>query len=602
MEDSQSQAWWQAQFDYQQWLNRSTSTRGILHPQPQPEFDLTTVPDSDSGAQTDEGFHHVEYSLPQWQAPSTHGSFDSSEAPMSQPMLAQFGNSNSGLIPPSLPQSQVQVSAQIAGSLNSGLIPSSSPQWQQVPAQIRGSTPRPIPPSLLQLQEHVPQPVLAQMGGSLNPGLIPLPQWQQVPAQFGGPNSGLIPPSLPQLPAHVPQPVSVQIGGSNSGLLPSQPQWQPALAQVGGSNSGLISPSLPQLPVHAPQPMSLQLRGSKSGLFPSQPQWQSTLAQFGDLNSGLIPPSLPQWQASVPQSVPAQHGGSNSRLSPSQLHWQAPSSSDSRPFCPPLSDTNNSESPIDPFQANITENLCRVRSIRTSHKRDSEKFTAFGDAKRARTTRTREERKLDPVMPDVLERFKESTRKEMVQRTFENGLFPTVDEIATMAIAALDAAIGPDDARLKQWSTTQEGRHLVSKLKGTVKNIHSDFQKVAPIIVLASHQSLVELLMTNADMQATQAARIDNLVDDISSFDVAIQWPSEDGHVRSVQAPLGHSSVTALLDYVLLTKKYSKYLCMDTGNWQARFTHAFAFSAATCRGKLRKHAQSGWDNAVADNF
>jgi hypothetical protein len=45
----------------------------------------------------------------------------------------------------------------------------------------------------------------------------------------------------------------------------------------------------------------------------------------------------------------------------------------------------------------LHENLCRVRSIRTSHKRDSEEFTVFGDAKRARTTRTREERKLDPI-------------------------------------------------------------------------------------------------------------------------------------------------------------------------------------------------------------
>jgi hypothetical protein len=65
---------------------------------------------------------------------------------------------------------------------------------------------------------------------------------------------------------------------------------------------------------------------------------------------------------------------------------------------------------------------------------------------------------------------------------------------------------------------------------------------------------------------------------------------------------LGHSSVIALLDYVLSTKKYSEYLCKDTGNWQARFTHAFAFSAATCCDELRKRGQSGWDNAVADNF
>jgi hypothetical protein len=78
-------------------------------------------------------------------------------------------------------------------------------------------------------------------------------------------------------------------------------------------------------------------------------------------------------------------------------------------------------------------------------------------------------------------------------------------------------------ARLKQWSTTQDGQRLVSKLKGTVKTIHSDFQKGAPSIVLATHQSLEELLMTHAEMQASQTARIANLVEDVTALDVAIQ-------------------------------------------------------------------------------
>jgi len=56
-----------------------------------------------------------------------------------------------------------------------------------------------------------------------------------------------------------------------------------------------------------------------------------------------------------------------------------------------------------------------------------------------------------------------------------------------------------------------------------MKNIHSDFQKVVLIIVLASHQSLVELLMTNADMQVSQAARISDLAGNVSYFDVTIQ-------------------------------------------------------------------------------
>lgn len=111
-----------------------------------------------------------------------------------------------------------------------------------------------------------------------------------------------------------------------------------------------------------------------------------------------------------------------------------------------MSDTHDSESPVDPFQPIISETLSRVRSIRTSHKREGEEFTYFGDAKRARTTSTREKIKSGPtVTPDAYEKLKDSAEKEMVQRVFENGLYPKSNETAAMANAALDAAIGPDD-------------------------------------------------------------------------------------------------------------------------------------------------------------
>jgi hypothetical protein len=69
----------------------------------------------------------------------------------------------------------------------------------------------------------------------------------------------------------------------------------------------------------------------------------------------------------------------------------------------------------------------------------------------------------------------------------------------------------------------QESRQLTSRLKGVVKTIHSDFQKVAPIIALTSHRSLAELVMTQEDMQALQAARISDLEVNVSYFDVTTQ-------------------------------------------------------------------------------
>jgi len=159
------------------------------------------------------------------------------------------------------------------------------------------------------------------------------------------------------------------------------------------------------------------------------------------------PPSLTQWQASVSQSVPAQYGlgGSNSGLNPSQSQWQAPPSFDSQPHFS-LPNTHNSESPISSFQANITENLNRVKSIRTSHKRDSQRFTAFGDTKCARPTGTRVASNIEPlvILPGVIKNLKELAHKDMVRRVFEIGLFPMPDEMTVTANAALDTVIGSD--------------------------------------------------------------------------------------------------------------------------------------------------------------
>ncbi|KIK33717.1 hypothetical protein CY34DRAFT_18191 [Suillus luteus UH-Slu-Lm8-n1] len=184
---------------------------------------------------------------------------------------------------------------------------------------------------------------------------------------------------------------------------------------------------------------------------------------------------------------------------------------DSQPLHPSfsMSDTHDSEPPIDSSQDNIDalEKLGHVKSLRASHKRDSEKFTFFGDTKRASSAGTRRAAKLSP---DQLKSLKDSAQIEMVQKVFETGLFPGTDELAAMVNAAIDVVVA-SDATLKRWRQLQESRQLTSRLKGVFKTIHSDFQKVAPIITLTSHRSLAELLMTQGDMLALQAARISDL-------------------------------------------------------------------------------------------
>ncbi|KAG2370348.1 hypothetical protein BDR07DRAFT_1370886 [Suillus spraguei] len=334
----------------------------------------------------------------------------------------------------------------------------------------------------------------------------------------------------------------------------SLPQWQ-TLAH-GSSHPGFNSEAS----------MLAQPGSPNSGLStPSLSQWQPVTAPFESSNSGLIPSSLSQLQAHhVPQLVPTQLGVSlnSGQIPPSLPQWQS--------VPPQFGDSDSGLNPpsLPWWQASVPQ-------------------------------------------PDVIKNLNNLAYKDMVWRSFEIGLFRPSEEIATMVLMVTTLYqflvvrhISKETDNLKRWKTTQEGQTFVSRLKGAVKNIHSEFQKAARIVVLSLNQSLAELLMTNAaDMQASQDARVDNLVENASSFDVPIQVPVENGgHIGSFQVPLAHPSVTALLEYVLVDKKYSDYLCVETGNWKTRFEHAFAFSAAICCGELQRLPHAGWVNAAANDF
>lgn len=318
--------------------------------------------------------------------------------------------------------------------------------WSDHPTSSRGMQPQPeINPTTVPGSSSVSQidqgKFSVELGSfchfNFSPGLhhvdYSLPQWQTLTHDRGHPGF--------DSEASMLQPVSAQpAGGPNSGLIITPPpQWQPMAAQFGSANSGLIPSSLsqPELQAHT-VPTQLGVSFNSGRIPPSlQSQWQP---------SGQIPS---QWQASAPQSVPTQYRSSNSELPPSQPQWQAPPSLDSHhssfhpPF--PLSDTHRSESPANSFQANITENLGHVKTIRMSHKRNSEQFTVFGDTKRARLTGTRVPASdVEPllVLPDVKKNLKNLAYENMVRSVFELGLFPVPNEITTMANAALDTAIG----------------------------------------------------------------------------------------------------------------------------------------------------------------
>ncbi|KAG1719008.1 hypothetical protein EDD22DRAFT_855142, partial [Suillus occidentalis] len=188
-------------------------------------------------------------------------------------------------------------------------------------------------------------------------------------------------------------------------------------------------------------------------------------------------------------------------------------------------------------------------------------FTYYGDTKRVRIPGKHAASSLEPIplSPDDIKTMKDSAHKDMVQRVFEMGLFPTADEITRAANAALDTVIGSNaSVNLRRWKTMQQGRLFIGRLKGIVKT--------------------------------SQSTRLGNLVHNASSFDVTI-CSMENGVFKLVQAPLVHPSVTALLDDMLIL-----------GNWQACLEHAFAFSAAICCEELRKFANTGWINAAADDF
>ncbi|KAG2089221.1 hypothetical protein BD769DRAFT_1680088 [Suillus cothurnatus] len=279
---------WAGQFSHQHWFDHSTSRRGI-QPQPQPGLDLATVPSHDSDTQTDRGLHHVEYSLPQWQALTTHGSGHTSfnsEASMSQPV----GNQCRSSLKARTANPSLAAAAAVTGACATASV---------------GSNRR--------IAKLRPCPLIITVAASAVAGACI--------TTSVGPNRRLA-------------------------KLRTYPLLTPAVAACGSAiwklDLGLTPPSLPQLQAYIPHPVSVPTRRLELGAPPLTAAMAASAAQFEGPESELIPPLCPNGK--LPYHTALAGAAIILTLKPFHPHYS-------------LSDTHNSESPIDSFQTNIAENF-----------------------------------------------------------------------------------------------------------------------------------------------------------------------------------------------------------------------------------------------------
>lgn len=72
-----------------------------------------------------------------------------------------------------------------------------------------------------------------------------------------------------------------------------------------------------------------------------------------------------------------------------------------------------------------------------------------------------------------------------------------------------------------------------------------------------------------------------------------------DGVVCTFRIPFGHSALVDLLEYVLEDLQYSRYICLNSDDWEPQLRNALSLAVASCGWALQKKVMGTGQMAFA---
>ncbi|KAG1842358.1 hypothetical protein F4604DRAFT_1938908 [Suillus subluteus] len=254
-----------------------------------------------------------------------------------------------------------------------------------------------------------------------------------------------------------------------------------------------------------------------------------------------------------------------------------------------------STTPLDRGQEDVKSKLVRPRRVNPKHRGRAKQELKFIEYRPSGLHNTVQ----SPVVPlqqsifveaEFVTQVKDTSYTLMVVSIFDRGFFPSEIDLTQMADRALDTAIDqfPDHGDLKKWKTLRDGTDQIDRLKGTVKTTLKHFQTYADIFVLAVYRlSLDPWQASKAEMDILRTAKIDSLLLGYEFVDAWVQF-AHNGNLRPCRVPFGHISVISLIEYLLTTEKYSRYVSLSTPGWETRLWHIIAAVTTVYHSALLK--------------
>ncbi|KAG1763815.1 hypothetical protein EV702DRAFT_1051631 [Suillus placidus] len=182
-------------------------------------------------------------------------------------------------------------------------------------------------------------------------------------------------------------------------------------------------------------------------------------------------------------------------------------------------------------------------------------------------------------------------------------LYPTKDKNTELADAALAGAItnhtNVDNAMtLEAWKLRAEGQGTLTRLKGTVKQIHKNCQgkSCARGAMAGAYNLSVQLLLKKTeDIIPSRKLDASALLSTRDFLDTIIQRPNDGGQLQKFRIPFGHSGIFIITEHILVDQGYWRYIPLNSlSDWESPLRNIVALSATICELEIQKCSETGW--------
>ncbi|KAG1759451.1 hypothetical protein EDD22DRAFT_994485 [Suillus occidentalis] len=152
------------------------------------------------------------------------------------------------------------------------------------------------------------------------------------------------------------------------------------------------------------------------------------------------------------------------------------------------------------------------------------------------------------LTPKFLRDLKVEARTSMFKALFQENLFPSTNELSTIAQNMLDTTVTrhcqtpSHRLELTRWKSGSDAKSCIATLKGVLKEIHGDFEEIALLTWVAAYHLSLDITRTRDEMYAARVARLTTLLTNYFFADKIVETNHPGNHASPMPVALAATS------------------------------------------------------------